>query len=83
MYVGGGGRSLRAASFLINNGYVAQEVVNMKLGVIGWVEKGFPVKGNKLSTNSNNAGGCCGGSIADTTQSYCGDSPKYDGGKCC
>ena len=80
----GGGRSLRAAGFLINHGYNPEKVVNMKFGIIGWVEKGFPTKGNKLSAQSNTSGGCCGASTADTTHSSCCDSsPNSDGSKCC
>lgn len=48
----GGGRSLRAAGFLVNHGY--SNVVNMQHGIIRWVEKGFPTKG---ITNEVNGGG--------------------------
>ena len=79
----GGGRSLRAAGFLINNGYDAQQVVNMKSGIIRWVEKGFPTKGNNLSVQSNTSGGCCGSAATAKTQSACESSPNADSGKCC
>ncbi len=39
-----GGRSLRAAGFLVNHGY--EKAVNMQYGMNRWVERGFPVKGN-------------------------------------
>ena len=79
----GGGRSLRATGFLINNGYDAQRVVNMKLGIIRWVEKGFPTIGNKLSVESNTSGGCCGTAPTAKTQSSCDGSPNADSEKCC
>jgi rhodanese-related sulfurtransferase len=50
-----GGRSLRAAGFLIHQGY--NNVVNMKEGILGWSQKGFPIKGNKSQTTNNNS--CC------------------------
>lgn len=51
-----GGRSLRAAGFLVNHGYL--NVVNMKHGLIRWVEKGFPTKGDITSVlPSDNS--CC------------------------
>lgn len=40
----GGSKSLRAAGFLVNNGYA--NVVNMQHGIERWVQKGFPTKGN-------------------------------------
>ncbi|MCA1762108.1 MAG: rhodanese-like domain-containing protein [Flavobacteriales bacterium] len=79
----GGGRSLRATGFLINNGYDAQRVVNMKSGIIRWVEKGFPTKGNKLSAQSDTSGGCCGSAPTPKIQSSCDSSPNADSGKCC
>lgn len=50
-----GGRSLRAAGFLVNHGYT--RVVNMKHGLIRWVQRGFPTIGD----TSEVAGGsdCC------------------------
>jgi rhodanese-related sulfurtransferase len=54
-----GGRSLRAAGFLVNHGY--ENVVNMQHGMIRWAQKGFPTKGNTdlvLGTD----GGCCSSS---------------------
>ena len=57
-----GGRSLRAAGFLVNHGY--ENVVNMKFGIIRWAEKGFPTKGDIGTVLSNNSDccsstGCC------------------------
>ena len=54
-----GVRSLRAAGFLLNHGF--ENVVNMKHGIIRWVNKGFPAKGKietVLTDNTNNS--CCG-----------------------
>ena len=53
----GGGRSLRAAGFLVNHGYT--NVVNMEKGIIRWVQKGFPTKGDTSSVISNTASGDC------------------------
>jgi rhodanese-related sulfurtransferase len=56
-----GGRSLRAAGFLVNHGYT--NVVNMQHGMARWVQKGFPTKGNtSVLTGSDSccsASGCC------------------------
>ena len=42
-----GARSLRAAGYLVNHGY--EHVVNMKHGIIRWVQKGFPTIGDTSS----------------------------------
>lgn len=55
----GGGRSLRAAGFLVNQGY--ENVVNMQHGMIRWEEKGFPTKGNTAFVKGNDDG-CCSSS---------------------
>jgi rhodanese-related sulfurtransferase len=54
-----GGRSLRAAGFLVNHGY--EKVVNMQYGMNRWVERGFPVKGKASSEGSSccSTSGCC------------------------
>jgi rhodanese-related sulfurtransferase len=56
-----GGRSLRAAGFLINHGY--ENVVNMKHGMKRWLERGFPVKGSEQSIMEGSSccstSGCC------------------------
>lgn len=78
----GGGRSLRAAGFLVNHGYT--HVVNMQHGMIRWAQKGFPTKGNTASVlESNQNSGCCGTSNSQTTQSCCESSPNANGSKCC
>jgi len=80
----GGGRSLKAAGFLISNGYGKDKAVNMQHGIIGWVQKGFPIKGNTSSVLGNTLySGCCGTSTNQTTQSCCDSSPNSDGSKCC
>ena len=76
----GGGRSLRAAGFLVNHGYT--HVVNMQHGIIRWVQKGFPAKGDTSSVLSKNeTGGCCG--TTTSKNSSCCDSPNSDGSSCC
>ena len=58
----GGGRSLRAAGFLLNNGYDPGRVVNMQHGIIRWAQKGFPTKGDTSTvpgTNTNSDGSAC------------------------
>lgn len=55
-----GARSLRAAGFLVNHGY--DKVVNMKHGMIRWVQKGFPTKGDTSSVTGNDGSSCCSGS---------------------
>ena len=54
-----GSRSLRAAGFLINHGYDPVKVVNMKHGIIRWVQRGFPIKGDTSGIVDTNTGGCC------------------------
>lgn len=50
-----GGRSLRAAGFLVNHGY--DTVVNMQHGISRWIEKGFPTKGEITNTFATDS--CC------------------------
>lgn len=57
-----GGRSLRAAGFLVNHGY--ENVVNMQYGMMKWAQKGFPTQGNTDSVLGADDGccstsGCC------------------------
>lgn len=52
-----GQRSLRAAGFLRNHGY--KHVVNMKMGLVRWVQKGFPTRGNTEGFVTNAATSCC------------------------
>lgn len=55
----GGSRSLKATYFLMNHGW--SNVYNMQHGLIRWVQKGFPTKGNVNAVVENtNKGSCCG-----------------------
>jgi len=64
-----GGRSLRAAGFLVNHGYT--NVVNMEHGMIRWATKGFPTKGDTSSVLGNTQNtGCCD-TTSDSSQSCC------------
>ena len=55
-----GGRSLRAAGFLVNHNYT--NVVNMQHGIVRWVQKGFPTKGSiSVLTDSDS---CCSNQAA-------------------
>jgi rhodanese-related sulfurtransferase len=55
-----GVRSLSAAAYLLHNGYNFDKVVNMKHGIIRWVHKGFPVKGDiTLAGPKPATTGCC------------------------
>ncbi len=49
-----GTRSLRGAGFLVNHGF--ENVANMKRGIIRWVEKEFPTKGDIKAVSND---GCC------------------------
>jgi rhodanese-related sulfurtransferase len=63
-----GGRSLRAAGFLVNHGYT--NVVNMEHGMIRWATKGFPTKGDTSSVLGKTQNtGCC--DTRDSSQSCC------------
>ena len=54
-----GQRSLLAAGFLIKNGYDLNKVTNMKLGLVRWVERGFPTKGDTKNIEVKKST-CCG-----------------------
>jgi rhodanese-related sulfurtransferase len=76
-----GGRSLRAAGFLVNHGY--DKVVNMKHGLIRWAQKGFPTKGDTSSILENAAASsCCDTHSSESKRSCCNDAPKSDS-SCC
>jgi rhodanese-related sulfurtransferase len=64
-----GGRSLRAAGFLVNHDY--SNVVNMEHGMMRWATKGFPTKGDTSSVLENTQNtGCCD-TTNDSSQSSC------------
>jgi len=67
-----GGRSLRAAGFLIYHGFDPERVVNMQHGMIRWAQKGFPVIGNIESVlATDNGAGCCASDKKDTENTCC------------
>lgn len=70
----GGGRSLRAAAFLINHGYT--NVVNMQHGIIRWVQKGFPTKGDTSSVLDNSQNNDCCSSPTNNESESCCSSPN-------
>jgi rhodanese-related sulfurtransferase len=74
-----GVRSLRATGFLIYNGYDPLKVVNMKHGIIRWVQKGFPVKGDTSGIEEKKSGGCCGSSSKTHEHSCCGSHDHEKG----
>lgn len=77
-----GGRSLRAAGFLVNHGY--DKVVNMQHGIIRWTQKGFPTKGDTSSVvGTAQNSGCCVTAPTQNTQSCCDSTPNPEKNKCC
>jgi rhodanese-related sulfurtransferase len=76
-----GGRSLRAAGFMVYHGY--ENVINMKHGMIRWVQKGFPTIGDTTSVLENaTASSCCDTPSSESKKSCCNDEPKSEG-SCC
>ena len=78
-----GGRSLRAAGFMVYHGY--GNVINMKHGMIRWAQKGFPTIGDTASVLENaEASSCCDSHShsSDSKKSCCNDKPKSEG-SCC
>lgn len=78
-----GGRSLRAAGFLVNHGYT--NVVNMQHGLMRWVQKGFPTKGDTSSLMGNTSGSCCAPAPEKNENSGCcsPSSSSDTSSKCC
>ncbi|MGF2413141.1 rhodanese-like domain-containing protein [Ferruginibacter sp.] len=72
-----GTRSLRATAFLIHKGYDAQKVVNMKHGMIRWVQKGFATFGDTSLIAVSENSGCCGGGKKHT------QDHEHNHGSCC
>lgn len=61
-----GGRSLKATYFLMNHGWT--NVMNMQHGLVRWVQKGFPTKGDETSVIENaGSGSCCGTSSSNSS----------------
>ena len=78
----GGGRSLKATYYLMNMGY--ENVVNMQHGIVRWVQRGFPTKGDTSSVLvKNESAGCCGTPTPAAKSSSCCDAPNSDGSPCC
>jgi rhodanese-related sulfurtransferase len=78
-----GARSLRAAGFLINHGYDPEKVVNMKHGIIRWVQKGFPTKGDISEILANAASTECCGHTEHPKKKSCCQPNKADSSACC
>lgn len=78
-----GGRSLRAAGFLIKHGY--DRVVNMEHGMIRWAQKGFPIKGDATDLLKNNSSSSCCTPAPEKKEntSCCGPSSSDTSSKCC
>lgn len=64
-----GGRSLRAAGFLINHGY--DRLFNMEHGMIRWAQKGFPTKGDTSVVLENSTSGSCCTPSSDSSSKCC------------
>lgn len=60
-----GVNSLKATYFLMNHGW--SNAMNMQHGLIRWVQKGFPIKGNTKAIKET-TGSCCG---TENTNSSC------------
>ena len=63
----GGMRSVRAAAYLLENGFSEEKVFSMKFGLQRWVQKNFPTIGHTGDMKTES--GCCGG---------CGHSHDHD-----
>jgi len=67
-----GGRSLKAAQFLVSKGY--NQVISMEVGMTQWKEKGFPVEVGADSSDATKQS-------AEPSCTCCCDS--NDSGACC
>lgn len=82
MVCGGGGRSLKATYYLINQGF--ENVVNMQHGITRWAQRGFPTKGDTSSVLAKNESAeCCGTPNPAAKSGSCCDAPNSNGGSCC
>lgn len=78
-----GARSLRAAGFMVYHGY--DNVINMKHGLIRWVQKGFPTIGDTSSVLENTTASSCCDSHSHSSEekkSCCNNESKKEG-SCC
>jgi rhodanese-related sulfurtransferase len=71
----GGQRSLKAAYYLIYQGYT--RVANLQDGMTRWLSKGMPVKG-RADRQAPGANGCCAPALSTGT-SCCGASRSSSG----
>ena len=72
----GGVRSLRAALFLIENGYT--KVLSMQDGILGWSKNGFPTKTSAApALDHNEAENCCR-TTSTSSNSCCNSSSKVE-----
>ncbi|MEO6358664.1 MAG: rhodanese-like domain-containing protein [Ferruginibacter sp.] len=79
-----GGRSLRAAGFLIYHGYDVAKVVNMKHGLVRWVQKGFAIIGDTSSVAvAGESSSCCGSGASGNKESSCCGGHKEHDSNCC
>jgi rhodanese-related sulfurtransferase len=77
-----GARSLKTTYYLMNMGY--ENVYNMKLGLVRWVQRGFPTKGDTSAVLENNeSSGCCGSAPKESNSSACCESSVTTGSSCC
>jgi len=78
-----GGRSLRAAGFLVNHGYT--NVVNMQHGMIRWATKGFATKGDTSVELGHlaNSSDCCAPQIKSEEQKNNSADRCGGTGDCC
>ncbi len=74
-----GGRSLRAAAYLVNHGY--ENAINMKHGMISWAQKGFPTIGDTATVLENAPESCCDSHSHDHDHDH---NHSHEGNhKCC
>jgi rhodanese-related sulfurtransferase len=80
-----GVRSLRAAGFLINHGYDPVKVVNMKHGIIRWVQRGFSTRGDVSGVADSVASSSCCDTPAKikTESNSCCNNTVNTGSGCC
>lgn len=77
----GGGRSLRAAGFLIHHGYT--NVVNMEHGIIRWAKKGFPLKGDVSSVLAEDSNSSCCSTVEKPQNPGAYDAKDSTKNNCC
>ncbi len=79
-----GSKSFRATGFLIYNGYDAAKVVNMKHGIVRWVQKGYPTRGEtSIVAGAVSNSDCCTTVDYNSDKKPCCNSHNSNDGKCC